>query len=113
MFIIGDILITVANILHIVLNMYVWIIFAAVIISWIRPSPDNEIVRSILVIIGRLTDPVFYRVRQKMPRQLLTTGIDFTPMLVWLAVVAVDMLTYRILMNIGLRLSTGTPINHL
>ncbi|OVE82452.1 hypothetical protein BVY03_00880 [bacterium K02(2017)] len=111
MFIIGDLIITLAHILHIVLNLYVWVIFAAVIISWIRPSPSNEIIRTILTIVLRLTEPTFRWVRSKMPRSLMSTGLDLTPMIVWLAVFAVDMFTYRILLRIGYQLSTGQTSN--
>lgn len=107
MFILGDILITAANILHIIFTLYQWVIIAAVIISWVRPSPSNDIVRSILIVVKRLTEPLFGWVRSKMPKSFLSTGLDFTPIIVLLAVYAIDMLTYRILMNLGVRLSMG------
>lgn len=107
MFILGDILITAANIIHIVFVLYQWVVIAAVIISWVRPTPSNEIIRTILVVVGRLTDPLFNWIRQKLPRSILSTGLDFTPLIVLLAVYGADMLIYRILMNLGIRLSMG------
>ncbi len=39
---------------------YIWIIFAAAIVSWMNPDPTHPAVK----IIYRLTDPVFTRVRR-------------------------------------------------
>lgn len=107
MFILGDILITVANILHAVLQFYQFVLLASVIVSWIKPQPSNDIIRQILIIIAKLTNPVFYEIRKRLPQSFFSTGLDFTPMIAWLGVMAIDMLTFRILTNIGLRLSHG------
>ena len=107
MFIIGDILVTAANVLHIILGIYQFVVIAAVIISWVRPAPSNDIIRTILIVINRLTEPLFGWVRRKLPKSFLSTGLDFTPLIVLLAVYAVDMFTYRALMNLGIRLSMG------
>lgn len=105
MFILGDILITLANIIHVVLNFYQMVILAAVILSWVRPQPSNDVIRQILQMISRLTEPLFSWVRAKLPRSFMSTGMDFTPMIVWLGVMALDTLLWRILTNIGVRLS--------
>jgi len=107
MFILGDVIITVANVIHIIFSLYQVVIFVAVIMSWIRPNPQVEFVRTILIVITRLTEPVFSWVRQKLPKSFLSLGIDFTPIIVLIAVYAADSLLYRILMNIGIRLSLG------
>ena len=110
----GDLLIVLSKIVGMVLGLYQWILFAAVIISWIRPSPDNEVVRSIIVVIGRLTDPVFAWVRQKLPRSFFASGMDFTPMIVWFGLVVIDMVVTTILRDAGIRLMYGVtpPLIH-
>lgn len=108
MFIIGDILITTANVLHMVLGFYQWIILASVLISWFQPRPNNDIVRTLLIVVHRMTEPLFFQVRKRMPRALLSTGMDFSSMIVWISIFSIDMLSYRILMNIGVRLSMGS-----
>lgn len=110
MFILGDILIVAATILHYVFSFYQFVILAAVILSWVRPAPTNDIIRNILYAIHRLTDPVFAWVRMRMPAGLRNTGLDLSPMIVLLVLMGVDMLTYRVLMHTGIYLTMG--VNH-
>jgi len=49
--------------LHTVINLYIWIIIIAALISFVRPDPYNPIVQ----VLHRLTEPVFTFIRQKMP----------------------------------------------
>jgi YggT family protein len=112
MFILGDILITAANILSILLSTYQFIVLVAVIISWVRPNPDNDFIRGLVRMVIQLTEPVFRWVRQRLPRSWFASGVDFSPLLVLLALYAANMLLYRILMNIGVRLSNGIAPMH-
>ena len=43
-----------ANLLHLVLVAYIWILIARPIISWVSPDPYNPIVR----FLYRVTEPV-------------------------------------------------------
>ncbi|MCJ8500443.1 YggT family protein [Desulfatitalea alkaliphila] len=76
----GHFIIALANILNLVLTIYLWIIIARAVLSWVNPDPFNPIVR----FIHNVTEPVLYRVRSKVP--LLFGGIDFSPMIVLLAI---------------------------
>lgn len=113
MFIVGDILITLANTLSILLGTYQFIVLIAVIISWVHPNPDNELIRGILRVVIQLTEPVFRWVRKRLPRSFFATGLDLSPLIVLLALYAANMLVFRVLMNIGIRLSSGiAPLQH-
>lgn len=103
MSILGLILITMAKVLHLILNLYSFIVLGAVIISWVRPDPYNPIVN----FLTQTTEPVFRIIRQKMPRALLTTGIDFTPILVFIAIMIVDTIGVGLLMDAGISLRYG------
>jgi len=70
----------VAKVLDVVLYMYMVIIFARAIISWVSPDPYNPIVR----FLYSLTEPVLYRVRRALPMPGL--GIDLSPIIVLLAI---------------------------
>ena len=63
-----------------ILNLYFWIVFIAVILSWIEPNPYNPIVR----FLYSVTEPVFDFVREHLP--VVFGGIDFAPMVVLLAI---------------------------
>jgi YggT family protein len=80
MFIIANLLIALAQVLDYVLWAYMWIIIGRVIISWVNADPDNPIVR----FLYSVTDPVLERVRAVLP--VFAGGFDFSPIVVWIAV---------------------------
>ena len=81
MFVIGNLLAAVAKVLDIALTVFMWIIIARAILSWVSPDPYNPIVR----FIHNVTEPVLYQIRRKIP--LSFGGIDFSPIIVLLAVI--------------------------
>ncbi len=81
MFIIGYLLAAVAKVLDIVLNIYLWIVVARAILSWVNPDPYNAIVR----FIHSATEPVLYQIRSRLPVSF--GGIDFSPILVFLIII--------------------------
>lgn len=70
-----------AFVLNSVLDIYFWVVIVAALITWIKPDPYNIIVRT----LRRLTEPVFYQVRKWLPFTY-TSGIDFSPVVVLLAI---------------------------
>jgi YggT family protein len=97
MFIIGNFLKAVAIVLHYVLTFYMWIIIARAVLSWVNPDPYNPIVR----FIHNVTEPVLYRIRTRIPVNF--GGIDFSPIVVILAVVFLQ----NFLVNSLIRLSAS------
>ncbi len=81
MFIISNFLNSLATILDIALNLYMWAFIIAALLSWVNPDPYNPIVR----FLNNITDPVIYRVRRVLPLQF--GGIDLTPMVIILAII--------------------------
>jgi len=81
MFVVGNLLVALASVIGIVLNLYMWIIIARAVISWVSPDPYNPIVR----FLYRITDPVLLAIRRRLP--LSFGGIDFSPILVILAII--------------------------
>jgi len=81
MFVISNLLAAVAEVLHWVLNIFMWIVIARAILSWVNPDPYNPIVR----FIHNVTEPVLYQIRRRIP--LNFGGMDFSPILVLLAVI--------------------------
>ncbi len=80
MFVIGNLLLAIANVLDILLNIYMWVIIIRALISWVSPDPYNPIVR----FLYQATEPVLYRVRRYLP---YTGGIDFSPLVVILIII--------------------------
>ena len=81
MFIISNLLIAVAKVVDIALTLFMWIVIARAVLSWVSPDPYNPIVR----FIHNITEPVLYQIRKRVP--LNFGGIDFSPIIVLLAVI--------------------------
>jgi len=84
MYLINNLLVALAQILHIVLNLNMWVIIARALLSWVNPDPYNPIVR----FLHNVTEPVLYAIRRRVPS--FFGGIDFSPMLVILAILFLD-----------------------
>jgi hypothetical protein len=54
MFVVGNVLLATATIVDYVLWLYMWIIIARALISWVNPDPWNPIVQ----FLERVTEPV-------------------------------------------------------
>jgi len=80
--------------LHSVINLYIWIIIIAALISFVRPDPYNPIVQ----VLHRLTEPVFTFIRQKMPF-VVFSGIDLSPLVVILGLQLIDNFMMRALLG--------------
>ncbi len=85
----------VANIINMVLLLFMWVIIARAILSWVSPDPFNPIVR----FIHNVTEPVLYPVRNKFP--LGFGGIDFSPIIVILGVVFLRTFLVKSLMRLA------------
>ena len=81
MYIVGYFLWALAKVMNIVLTIYMWVIIARAILSWVSPDPFNPIVR----FIHNITEPVLYPIRMRVP--LNFGGIDFSPMIVFLGII--------------------------
>jgi YggT family protein len=80
MFIVANFLTAVAKVLDIALVIYMWIVIARAVLSWVSPDPYNPIVR----FIHNVTEPVLYQIRHRLP--VVLGGIDLSPILVFLAI---------------------------
>ena len=71
--------------LHTIINLYIWIIIIAALLSFVRPDPYNPIVQA----LHRLTEPVLNFIRRKMPF-VVFSGIDLSPLVVIIGLQLVD-----------------------
>lgn len=79
-----SIITAVVRILSLAINIYIYIVIARALISWVSPDPYNPIVR----FLHKVTDPALYRLRRMLPF-LQTGSFDLSPivLLVLLSVV--------------------------
>ncbi len=97
MFVIGNFISAIAEILDIVLSLYVWIIIIAALISWVNPDPYNPIVR----FLYKATDPVLRPVRRVIGT---FGGIDVSPLVVILAIYFIKYFAIASLRELAFRL---------
>ena len=81
MIILSNFLVAIAKVLDIVLTIFMWIVIARAVLSWVSPDPYNPIVR----FIHQVTEPILYQIRRRIPVSF--GGIDFSPILVFLAII--------------------------
>ncbi len=98
MFLVGNFIEAVAKLLNIALSLYMWVIIARAVISWVNPDPFNPIVR----VLHSITDPVLYAVRRRIP--LFFGGIDFSPILVILAIIFLQSFLVQSLFQLSQRM---------
>lgn len=97
MFILGNLLGALADLLNWALWVYMWILVARAVISWVSPDPYNPIVQFLV----RSTEPVLRPVRRLLP---LPGGIDFSPLVVILGLLFLQRFLVRSLIQLAWRL---------
>ncbi|NCD11204.1 MAG: YggT family protein [Epsilonproteobacteria bacterium] len=80
-----------AAILHTIINIYIWVVIIAALITFVRPDPYNPIVQ----ILFRLTNPVYALIRKLVPT--LIGGVDLAPLIVILVLQFVDLFAVKLL----------------
>ena len=81
MFALGHLIGALAYILDMALPVYMWLIIARALLTWVNPDPYNPIVR----FLYNVTEPVLGWVRSRVP--VVFGGLDLSPLLVLLGIV--------------------------
>jgi YggT family protein len=74
MFVLSNVLQGLATVLDTVLWLYMWVIIARALISWVNPDPWNPIVQ----FLERVTEPVLAPIRRWVGWKM---GIDLSPII--------------------------------
>lgn len=93
----GNFIGAIAYVLDIILNIYMWIIVARAIISWVSPSPYNPIVQ----FLYRATEPVLRYARRIIPP--IGGTLDLSPIIVLLVIVFLRKFLVQSLMELSLQ----------
>ncbi len=81
MLVFGNFLFALAVVVDYAVTIYLWVIIARAVLSWVSPDPYNPIVR----FIHNATEPVLHRVRRALPLDL--GGLDISPIIVIMALI--------------------------
>ena len=96
MFVFGNLIISFAKIIDIILTMAYWLILIRALISWVNPDPFNPIVQ----FLYRTTDPILNPIRSRLPFM----PIDISPIIAFLAILFLRSFLVATLMEIGYRM---------
>jgi len=94
MFVLGNFFVALGYVVQGVLGIFMWIVIARVVISWVNADPYNQIV----MIIRSATDPVLIPVQRRLPPM---GGLDFSPVVVLLAIMFLEVFVGNSLIQIG------------
>ncbi len=78
MFIIRNFILALAHLLDSLISIYIFVLIVRVFMSWFNPNPYHPIAQ----FLYRITEPVLGLVRRYLPA---TGGLDFSPLVVILA----------------------------
>lgn len=78
------------------LNVYVWILIARAIFSWIPLRPGNPLMRTVIPALYSLTEPVLMPVRNWLRPYQGNSPVDFSILVVFLAINVLQQLLMRI-----------------
>ncbi len=96
MFIAGNFIGAVAEVLNVILDIYMWIIIIRALLSWVNPDPYNPIVR----FLYSVTEPVLRPIRRVVGFGM---GIDVSPMIVLLVIIFLKRFVVASLMQMAMR----------
>jgi len=99
MFVIANLLLAAAQVLDYVLWAYLWILIARIVVSFTNADTTIPVVR----FLYNATEPVLAPLRRRWP--MTHGGYDFSPVVVWIAIVFVQRFMVRTLYDLAQRLS--------
>ncbi len=83
MFIFENLFSAIAEVLHLFLTLYIYVVIARAVISWFSVSPSNQIVQ----FIHRTTEPPLAFIRKYVPN---IAGLDVSPLILIFAIIFAD-----------------------
>jgi YggT family protein len=88
--IMNDPLYTVVNILNTILSLLTYAIIIRAVLSWVRPNPNNPLVR----LLNKVTDPIMKPLERIIPP---LGGLDITPVIAIVLIQVVQRFLPRLL----------------
>ncbi|RKY32345.1 MAG: YggT family protein [Candidatus Omnitrophota bacterium] len=99
MFVLANLLETLASIINIILTMLYWLILIRALISWVNPDPYNPIVQ----FLYKTTEPILYPIRKFLPLGL-RFGIDISPIIAFLIILFIRSFLVSTLIDLSMRM---------
>lgn len=100
MFIIGNLIIAMANVLDIIFTIYSFIVIIAAVMSWVNPSPYNLVFR----FLYGVTEPLLRPIRKLLPSRL---PVDISPLILLVLIYFLQKILISNLIELGYRIKGG------
>ena len=97
----GYFLKAVAEVMYWGLEIYMWLIIARAVISWVTPDPYNPIVR----FLYNVTEPLLSYLRSRFP--MVYGGLDLSPLAVLAMIIFLKVFLVGTLMSYAMRIIAG------
>lgn len=101
----GNFLKSFAQLFHLIVQVYIFIIIIRSVISWLGNIPSN----TFILVLRRLTDPVFRFVHKMLPFTVVG-GIDISPIIIIVILYFIDSFFTGIMMGYANKLLIGSQI---
>lgn len=98
MFVVANFLFALGKVLSLLLSLYMWVVIARAILSWVMPDLRNPVVG----LLYQLTEPVLWRIRRYLPLQ--GVGIDVSPVILILAIIFLRRFVVATLFDVARRM---------
>ena len=92
---IADILVGIGSIVIALINVYIWIVIIAALLSFVNPDPFNPVVQ----FLYRVTNPAYDFVRRFMRTDF--NGLDFAPLIIIVGLQIVIVILQSVLSHIA------------
>ena len=90
----NTLLVSILQFISIVINLYMWVVIIAALITWVQPNPYNPIVR----FLWNVTEPVYRWIRRYIPTTF--GGFDIAPIILILALQFLQILINNIIISL-------------
>jgi len=96
MFIVANLISSLAQILDIVLTVFYWLMLIRCLISWVNPDPYNPMVQ----FLYKTTEPILAPIRRLIPMGW-GIGIDLSPLVAFLLLIFLKLFLVRTLFDVA------------
>jgi YggT family protein len=81
------------GLVQLLFDLYVFVLLARVLLSWVQVDPRNPLVS----LINQLTEPLLAPIRNLLPQ---STGMDFSPMVAFVVVLITEQVVLMLLRSV-------------
>ncbi|VAV85887.1 Cell division integral membrane protein, YggT and half-length relatives [hydrothermal vent metagenome] len=100
MFAVSNLINAVAMVISWGLTLYMWILIARSILSWVNPDPYNPIVK----FLYSVTEPVLYPIRKRVP---YLGGLDLSPLILIMVILFLQVFLVKTLQDLAFALTSS------